>query len=88
MLNFGKPTEHGPVTVHGIQLKCTICQHDSFWGRELALSTPFFSFLNLEDWSRTAHCAVCERCGYVHMFIPPPIVEETNVPTVPDAAPA
>ena len=80
MLNFGKPTERGPVTVHGIQLKCTICRHDTFWGREVQLSTPFFNFLNLEEWSRVAHCAVCERCGYVHMFIPPPIVEETNAP--------
>jgi hypothetical protein len=28
---------------------------------------PFFSFL---DPDSTAHCAVCERCGFVHMFIP------------------
>ena len=59
--------EFGPVTVQGRALRCLVCSHDTFWEHRVQLSTPFFSFL---DPDSTAHAAVCERCGYVHMFIP------------------
>ena len=59
--------EIGPVTVQGRTLRCMVCSHDVFWEHNITLSTPFFSFL---DPNSTAHCAVCERCGYVHMFLP------------------
>jgi len=60
-------TQIGPVTVQGRPLHCMVCSHDVFWEHNITLSTPFFSFL---DPNSTAHCAVCERCGYVHMFLP------------------
>ena len=59
--------EFGPVTVQGRALHCTVCSHDTFWEHRIALSSALFSFL---DPDSTAHAAVCERCGYVHMFIP------------------
>jgi C4-type Zn-finger protein len=59
--------EYAPVTVQGRALHCNVCSHDTFWEHRIQLSTPFFSFLDADD---TAHCAVCERCGFVHMFIP------------------
>jgi hypothetical protein len=78
MLNFWKPSHFGPVVVQGIQLSCTICRHGIFWEREVQLPTPIFNFLDLDEWNRVAHCAVCERCGYVHMFIPPHTVRQES----------
>lgn len=81
MFEFGKPTQFGPVVVQGIQLRCIVCKHDTFWERDIQLPTPLFNFLDLDEWNRVAHSAVCERCGYVHMFIPPHTVrEESNSP--------
>ena len=57
----------GPVTVQGRPLRCMVCSHDVFWEHHVSLSNPIFSFL---DPDSAAHSAVCERCGYVHMFLP------------------
>lgn len=65
--------EFGPVTVQGRALHCILCSHDTFWEHQVQLSTPFFSFL---DPDSSAHAAVCERCGYVHMFIPTATVRD------------
>jgi predicted nucleic-acid-binding Zn-ribbon protein len=59
--------EFGPVTVQGRALHCLLCGHSVFWEHRVQLTTPFFSFL---DPDSTAHAAICERCGYVHMFVP------------------
>ena len=59
--------EYAPVTVQGRALHCLVCSNDTFWEQHIQLSTQVFSFL---DPDSHAHCAVCERCGYVHMFIP------------------
>ena len=59
--------EFGPVTIQGRALHCLVCSHDTFWEHHVQLSTPLLSFLDADS---TAHAAVCERCGYVHMFIP------------------
>jgi predicted nucleic-acid-binding Zn-ribbon protein len=76
MFDFGKPKEFAPVVVQGRQLKCVVCGHGIFWEHQIQLSTPLFNFLDLDEWNRVAHCAVCERCGYVHMFIPPHTVRD------------
>ena len=55
------------VTVQGRPLHCNVCSHDMFWEHNVQLSATLFGFM---DPDSTAHCAVCERCGYVHMFIP------------------
>ena len=59
--------QYAPVAVQGRPLRCLVCSHDTFWEQHIQLSTQVFSFL---DPDSHAHCAVCERCGYVHMFIP------------------
>jgi len=59
--------EYAPVSVQGRPLHCLVCSHDTFWEQHIQLSTQMFSFL---DPDSRAHCAVCSRCGYVHMFIP------------------
>ena len=61
--------EVGAVHVQGRALQCLICAHDAFWEREIQLASPLLGLFSLDE-GRRAHCAVCARCGYVHMFIP------------------
>lgn len=70
MFNSFNP-ETGPIEVQGIQLRCVVCRHDVFWERKIQLPTPAFNFFDIDAWNRVAQSAVCARCGYVHMFLPP-----------------
>lgn len=55
------------VRIAGRQLRCQACEHDRFHEREARMNTSVFGF----DWSNTkATCMVCERCGFVHWFLP------------------
>ena len=65
--------EIGPVEVQGRPLHCLVCSHDRFWEQHLQLGSALFSFLDPES---SAHCAVCARCGHVHMFLPKGTVED------------
>ena len=74
----------GPVQVQGRPLRCNVCSHDTFWEHELQLATSLFNFL---DANPVAQCAVCERCGYVHMFIPQGTVRADDAAPAPDVQP-
>ena len=80
--------EVGSVQVQGRALHCLICSHDMFSQREIDVSAPGLAFFTQHD-SR-AHCAVCARCGYVHMFIAPATIPvESDAPAggpLPEAA--
>ncbi len=80
--------EVGSVEVQGRALRCLICSHDMFSQREIDVSAPGLAFFTQQD--TRAHCAVCARCGYVHMFIPPATVPvESDAPAggpLPEAA--
>jgi hypothetical protein len=75
--------EFGAVTVQGRALRCLVCSHEAFREQHIQLSTQVFSFL---DPDSHAHCAVCARCGYVHMFIPSATIPLEDA--APGAAPA
>jgi len=81
---LGKPERFGPIEVQGRQLRCIICSHDVFWEHEIQLATSLLNILDLDAWNRAAQCAICERCGYVHMFIPPSTFKDPE--QVPDGA--
>ncbi len=68
--------EVGPVTVQGKPMRCNVCSHDLFREHHVQLSNPLFSFL---DPDSKAHCAVCERCGFVHMFLPSATVKDDEL---------
>jgi predicted nucleic-acid-binding Zn-ribbon protein len=51
-------------------LKCQICGHDEFEKREAQLNTAAASFMNLDWLNKSAVCFVCDRCGYIHWFLP------------------
>ena len=64
-------SEPTTVEIHGRPLLCQVCGHNTFWRREAQLHTPWFTFFNIEWLGKTATCAVCAGCGYVHWFLPP-----------------
>ena len=76
--------EIGSVSVQGRPLRCMICSHDAFREHHLNIGNAVFSFL---DPDSKAHCAVCARCGYVHMFLPSGTVE-ADAPAPAGASPA
>ena len=77
--------EIGPVTLQGRPLRCIICGHDLFREHHVNVGNAVFSFLDPES---QAHCAVCARCGYVHMFLPRATVEvDDKAPKVAPAPP-
>ncbi len=57
--------------VKGKALTCAICQHSRFWQRRAQLHTGVATFFNLEWANASAHCYVCEQCGYIYWFLPP-----------------
>lgn len=69
-----KPENYGPIQIQGRQLRCMVCGHEVFWEHEIQLATPLFSFREVG-----AECAICERCGYVHMFIPPSTFKDPDI---------
>lgn len=56
--------------VVGQPLRCEICHHTRFWQRRAQLNTAVATFFNF-DWANpSAECLVCEKCGYIHWFLP------------------
>jgi len=66
---FGK-NEAETHTIEGIQLHCEICKHDRFWHREAQLNTAVATFFDFDWANASANCYVCEKCGYIHWFLP------------------
>jgi rubredoxin len=56
--------------VLGHQLRCPICQHDSFTMRRSLLNTRGLTFLDLDWANRRATNFVCAQCGYILWFMP------------------
>ena len=54
------------VEVLGRPLHCAICGHDRFLRREATVGT--FQLFSQLDWE--AYCFACDRCGYLHWFLP------------------
>ena len=65
-----KKTESKSFEIHGKELRCLICGHDEFWRREGQLNTAAASLFQLDWANKSAVCIVCDRCGYIHWFLP------------------
>jgi predicted nucleic-acid-binding Zn-ribbon protein len=53
-----------------VELKCLVCAHEFFWHREVRLTEGVLTF-DYPAWkNRYALCLVCEKCGYIHWFLP------------------
>ncbi len=64
-------SEAKEATVAGQALRCEICRHTRFWERQAQLNTAVATFFNFDWANASATCIVCERCGYIHWFLPP-----------------
>lgn len=51
-------------------LSCLVCENDEFLVRSAQLNTAAMSLLGLDWADQSATCYVCDRCGYVHWFLP------------------
>ena len=60
------------VEIHGRPLRCQVCGHSEFWRHDVQLNTRMAALVNLDWMNAVATCAVCDHCGYIHWFIPPP----------------
>lgn len=68
----------GPIEVQGHSLHCHVCSHSVFWEREIGVAAPISNLLTFDAWSGVAQCAICVRCGHVHMFIAPETFREAE----------
>jgi hypothetical protein len=66
------------VEIHGRPLRCQVCGHPKFWRHDVQLNTRMATFANLDWMNAVATCAICDRCGYIHWFIPPPASESES----------
>jgi|APMI01.1.fsa_nt_gi hypothetical protein len=58
------------VYVESVRLKCAVCGHARFRHRRAQLQSALASFFNVEWTAPSADCYICNRCGYVHWFLP------------------
>ncbi|UCF78596.1 MAG: hypothetical protein JSW03_11060 [Candidatus Eiseniibacteriota bacterium] len=58
------------VQVAGTTLHCEICKNELFWKKEAQLNTAVATFFSLDWVDPAATCYVCDRCGYIHWFLP------------------
>lgn len=58
------------IQILGNMLRCEICHHGRFYSREGKIQTTAMTFFDLDWANASATCLVCERCGYVHWFLP------------------
>jgi len=65
-----KKKEPEEVFVCGRRFVCTVCGNDRFWRRDAQLNTAIATFFSFDWANRTARCAVCTNCGYIHWFLP------------------
>lgn len=71
MSPFGsKQSDAQEAHIGPLKLSCRLCDHDRFWERKAQMNTAGFTFLNLDWANASATCFVCDRCGYVHWFLP------------------
>jgi predicted nucleic-acid-binding Zn-ribbon protein len=66
---FSKETAKPVVMRTGKELACVVCGGTHFFSREALLNTPGMTFLRLDWANATAHCRVCEDCGYIYWFL-------------------
>lgn len=67
-VQFGARVHHVKVFSGNHPLRCHVCEGDLFYKREGLLNTTWATFFKLDPLNESAHCVVCEGCGYVHWF--------------------
>ena len=86
-MTMPNPERLGPIVIQGRELRCAVCSHSLFWEQEVQFATPITDLLDPEAWNHSAQCAVCERCGHVHMFIAPGTFKQTEASPASESQP-
>lgn len=63
-------TQAEVVEVGGRRMHCLVCGNEAFHRRKMHFDTALVTGL-VPSWSESVgHCLICDRCGYVHGFVP------------------
>jgi len=62
--------EAKPYKIAEHPLECLVCGYNLFQQRQVQLNTAVATFFNLDWTNPSALCLVCDRCGYIHWFLP------------------
>jgi hypothetical protein len=72
---YKRKTQFGSGRLHHVyvfvgdrQLKCHACTGNLFYKREGLINTTWATWFKLDPLNESAHCVVCNACGYVHWF--------------------
>lgn len=66
---FKRKTQPGrQLWVRDRSFSCHVCGGMTFFQREVKLNTTGLALLDMEWLNSSADGAVCETCGYVHLF--------------------
>ena len=57
------------VTIGRTPFRCQVCSCELFFDREVKLNTTGAELFDLGWANQSATGLVCERCGYVHLFL-------------------
>lgn len=66
---FGKKAPE-TFEVLGKPLACLVCGGTGFHTRQAQLNTAAATFFDFDWANKSANCAVCDQCGYIHWFLP------------------
>ncbi|MET9953832.1 hypothetical protein ABZ135_20065 [Streptomyces sp. NPDC006339] len=55
--------------IGGIEIRCLMCDNDTFREREVKLNSTGMELLNLAWANESATGLICWTCGYVHLFV-------------------
>ena len=65
---FGDRLHHVRVYAGNRELHCQLCEGNRFYKREGLINTTWATLFKLDPLNESAHCVVCESCGYAHWF--------------------
>jgi len=63
-------SEAKPYRIADSSLECLVCGYGLFQHRHAQLNTAVATFFNMDWANASALCLVCDRCGYIHWFLP------------------
>jgi hypothetical protein len=75
---FGGRAHHVRVYAGDRELFCHVCEGNMFYKREGLINTTWATFFKLDPLNESAHCVVCETCGYAHWFATRPGVRPAD----------
>ena len=65
---FKSKKEIKKFSVNNKELKCHMCDNNTFWLKKSLMNTWFFTVMNFDWANREADNYICSECGYVHTF--------------------